>query len=59
LGAPGNFYIREDEILRRIALGVEHDDGLGSTQDVADVLRSNAMVVEVYGPGRWAVTATQ
>jgi site-specific DNA recombinase len=55
--APENIYIREDEILRRIALGVEPQAGLGSAQEVINSLRSNAMVVEVYGPATWAVTS--
>jgi site-specific DNA recombinase len=54
--APENIYLREDEILRRIALGVEHQAGLGSTQEVINFLRSNDMVVEVYGLASWAVT---
>jgi site-specific DNA recombinase len=54
--APENIYLREDEILRRIALGVEPQAGLGSTQEVINFLRSNDMVVEVYGPASWAVT---
>jgi DNA invertase Pin-like site-specific DNA recombinase len=58
--APENIYLREDEILRRITarivLGVEPQAGLGSTQEVISFLRSNNMVVEVYGPASWAVT---
>jgi site-specific DNA recombinase len=54
--APENIYLREDEILRRIALGVEPQARLGSTKEVINFLRSNDMVVEVYGPASWAVT---
>ena len=56
-GAPENVYLREDQILRRITLGVEPYAGPGSIQEVADFLRSNDMVVEVYGPASWAVTS--
>jgi hypothetical protein len=56
--APENFYLREDEILRVIAPEVENHGCLGSTQEVIVFLRVNAVVLEVYGPGRWAVTAT-
>jgi hypothetical protein len=57
VGAPESIYLREDEILRRFAPGVEYRDGLESVQEAIDSLRSNAMVIEAYGPGRWAVTA--
>lgn len=56
VGAPESIYLREDEILRRIAPGVEYRDGLGPVQEVIDTLRSNSMVIEAYGPGRWALT---
>jgi site-specific DNA recombinase len=59
-GAPENIYLREDDVLRRItatiSVGVEARAGLGSTQEVINFLRSNDMVVEVYGPASWAVT---
>lgn len=55
--APDNVYLREDQILRRMTLGVEPHAGLGSIQEIVDFLRSNDMVVEVYGPASWAVTS--
>ena len=58
--APDNLYVREDRMLRGLAVRITLDDrdaaGATSPQDALDFLRSNAMVVEVYSPTRWAVT---
>ena len=57
--APDNLYVRVDVMLRGLAARITLDDGdaAGTTsQDALEFLRSNAMVVEVYGPARWAVT---
>jgi hypothetical protein len=57
--APDNLYVREDVMLRGLAARITLDDGdaAGTTSphDVLEFLRSNAMVVEAYGPARWAV----
>jgi hypothetical protein len=55
-----NLYVREDVMLRGLAARITLDDGdaagTTSTQDTLEFLRSNAMVVEIYGPTRWALT---
>ena len=60
MDAPDNLYVREDAMLRGLAVRVMLDDrdaaGATSPQDALEFLRSNAMVVEVYSPTRWAVT---
>jgi hypothetical protein len=47
-------------MLRGLAARITLDDsdaaGATSPQDALDFLRSNAVVVEVYSPTRWAVT---
>ena len=59
MDAPDNLYVREDAMLRGLAVRITLDDGdaAGATspQDALEFLRSNAMVVEVYSPTRWAV----
>lgn len=57
VGAPENVYLREDHILHRLALGSDPQVGLGSIQEIAEFLRCNDMVVEVYGRARWALTS--
>ena len=51
---PHNLYVREDAMLRGLAVRITLDDrdaaGATSPQDALEFLRSNAMVVEVYSP---------
>jgi hypothetical protein len=58
--APESLYLREDDILRRIAARIARDIGPrerpGSAEEVISILRSNAVVVEVYGPATGALT---
>ena len=54
--APESLYLREDDILRRITARIAFEVELRSTQEVISFLRSNDMVVEVYGPATWALT---
>jgi hypothetical protein len=57
--APENLYVREDVMLRGLVERFTLDDceevGTASPQDAVEFLRSNALVVEVYSPTRWAV----
>lgn len=58
--SPDSLYVREDAMLSGLAARITIDDGdaAGTTalQDVLDLLRSNAMVIEVFSSIRWAVT---
>ena len=61
MDAPDNLYVREDAMVRGLAVRVTLDDrdaaGATSPQGALEFLRSNAVVVEVevYSPTRWAV----